>query len=229
VWFTMLAVLGILHIPDNIGILKSFNPYYAMELLTQYPKGFWILGGVFLCTTGAEALYSDMGHCGRANIRYSWMFVKTCLLLNYLGQGAYLLEQSGTVWDSELANPFYMLMPQWFMIAGISIATLAAIVASQAMISASFTLISEAIKLNLWPRMKINYPTLERGQLFIPGINLLLYVGCVAVILIFQKSSAMEAAYGLAIIFTMIMTSCLFAYYMTIKRVPLIGVIGYLC
>lgn len=228
-WFTMLGVLGALHISDNFAVLKAFNPYYALKLLTQYPQGFWLLGGVFLCTTGAEALYSDMGHCGRANIRFSWMFVKTCLLLNYLGQGAWLLTQTGVSWNSNLHNPFYELMPHWFLIIGILIATLAAIVASQAMISASFTLISEAIKLNLWPRMKIVYPSIERGQLFIPGINLLLYVGCVAVILIFQKSSAMEAAYGLAIIFTMIMTSCLFAYYMTIKRVPLIGVIGYLC
>jgi KUP system potassium uptake protein len=228
VWFSMLAVLGIFHISDDFSILKAFNPYYAIELLTQYPKGFWILGGVFLCTTGAEALYSDMGHCGRANIRYSWIFVKACLILNYLGQGAWLLGQKGVVWDADLANPFYSLMPSWFMIVGIVIATLAAIVASQAMISASFTLISEAIKLNLWPRMKINYPTIERGQIFIPGINLLLYVGCVAVVLIFQKSSSMEGAYGLAIIFTMMMTSCLFAYFMFVKRVPVFWIVTYL-
>ena len=228
IWFTMLGVLGAAHVGDNIAVLKAFNPYYAIELLTQYPKGFWLLGGVFLCTTGAEALYSDMGHCGRANIRYSWVFVKSCLILNYLGQGAALLNMKGQVWHSDEDNPFYMLMPDWFMIVGISIATIAAIVASQAMISASFTLISEAIKLNLWPRMKINYPTLERGQSFIPGINHLLYTGCVAVVLIFQKASAMEAAYGLAIVFTMIMTSCLFAYYMFVKRVAIIWIVGYL-
>jgi KUP system potassium uptake protein len=177
VWFSMLAVLGAIHIPDNFEVLKAFNPAWAIKLLTVYPNGFWLLGGVFLCTTGAEALYSDMGHCGRANIRYSWPFVKVCLILNYLGQGAYLLGQKGVMWNADLANPFYALMPSWFMIFGIVIATLAAIVASQAMISASFTLISEAIKLNLWPRMKINYPTIERGQIFIPGINLLLFVG----------------------------------------------------
>jgi KUP system potassium uptake protein len=228
VWFTMLAVLGAVHIPDNLEVLKAFNPYWAIKLLTMYPHGFWILGGVFLCTTGAEALYSDMGHCGRANIRYSWPFVKLCLLLNYLGQGAYLLGQKGVMWNADLANPFYALMPQWFMIFGIIIATLAAIVASQAMISASFTLISEAIKLNLWPRMKINYPTIERGQIFIPGINLLLFVGCVTIVLIFRKSSSMEGAYGLAIIFTMIMTSCLFAYFMFIKRVAMIWIVSYL-
>jgi len=228
IWFTMLGVLGAFHVGDNLSVLKAFNPYYAIQLLTQYPKGFWLLGGVFLCTTGAEALYSDMGHCGRGNIRVSWVFVKTCLILNYLGQGAWLITQNGVTWNSNLHNPFYKLMPGWFLIIGIAIATLAAIVASQAMISASFTLISEAIKMNLWPRMKINYPTNERGQLFIPGINLLLFAGCVTIILIFRKSSNMEAAYGLAIVFTMIMTSCLFAYYMMIKRIPLIGIIGYL-
>jgi KUP system potassium uptake protein len=228
VWFTMLGVLGAVHISDDLSILKAFNPYNAIELLTMYPKGFWILGGVFLCTTGAEALYSDMGHCGRANIRYSWIFVKTCLLLNYLGQGAYLLGQKGVTWNSDLINPFYELMPGWFLIVGIGIATLAAIVASQAMISASFTLISEAIKLNLWPRMKINYPTIERGQIFIPGINMILFAGCVSIILIFRKSSNMEGAYGLAIIFTMIMTSCLFAYFMFVKRVAIIWIISYL-
>jgi len=227
-WFTMLGVLGALHIGDNLSVLKAFNPWYAIQLLTEYPKGFWLLGGVFLCTTGAEALYSDMGHCGRANIRVSWIMVKTCLILNYLGQGAWLLTQKGVTWNANLHNPFYELMPDWFLIVGIIIATLAAVVASQAMISASFTLISEAIKLNLWPKMKINYPTNERGQLFIPGINLLLFAGCITITLIFRKSSNMEAAYGLAIVFTMMMTSCLFAYFMLIKRVPLIGIISYL-
>lgn len=227
-WFTMLGVLGLMHITDNLAVLKAFNPYYAIKLLTVYPKGFWLLGGIFLCTTGAEALYSDMGHCGRANIRYSWIFVKTCLILNYIGQGAFLLGKKGMIWNADLANPFYELMPKWFLIVGILIATLAAIVASQAMISASFTLISEAIKLNLWPRMKINYPTIERGQIFIPGINLLLYVGCVVIVLTFRKSSSMEAAYGLAIIFTMIMTSCLFAYFMFVRRVPRIWIVSYL-
>lgn len=227
-WFTMLAVLGIYHIADDLAVFSAFNPYYAIKLLTVYPKGFWILGAVFLCTTGAEALYSDLGHCGRANIRTSWVFVKSCLILNYLGQGAWLLTQEGTVWSSARKNPFYELMPQWFVLPGIAIATIAAIIASQALISGSFTLISEAIKLNLWPRMKINYPTVERGQSFIPGINLVLFAGCIGVVLIFQKSANMEAAYGLAITITMIMTSCLFAYYMFIRRVAIIYIVGYL-
>ncbi len=231
VWFSMLAILGVhqLYVAGNWHILKAFNPYYAIKILTQYPEGFWILGAVFLCTTGAEALYSDLGHCGRPNIRFSWPFVKACLILNYLGQGAYLLSlHRNTPWNSLAKNPFYEIMPQWFIIPGILIATIAAIIASQAMISGSFTLISVAIKLNLWPKMKINYPTVERGQLFIPGINLLLFIGCVIITLYFQRSSSMEAAYGLAITTTFMMTTCLFSYFMFIKRVPIVWIAIYL-
>ncbi len=227
-WFLMLAVLGLYHVSDDWNIFKALNPYYAIRILTVYPKGFWILGAVFLCTTGAEALYSDLGHCGRSNIRYSWTFVKTCLILNYLGQGAYLLGLKGQVWSSSVKNPFFDLMPQPFVLTGIIISTVAAIIASQALISGSFTLISEAIKLNLWPKMKINYPTVERGQLFIPGINLLLFIGCNAVVLFFRRSDNMQAAYGLSITVTMIMTSCLFAYYLYVRRVPLFWVGLYL-
>jgi KUP system potassium uptake protein len=169
-----------------------------------------------------------MGHCGRQNIRISWIFVKSCLILTYLGQGAWLLGHKGEVWSSEGANPFYGLMPQWFLLPGIIIATITAIIASQAMISASFTLISEAVKLNVWPKLKINYPTIERGQIFIPGINLLLFAGCVVIVLVFQKSSRMEAAYGLAITLCMMMTSALFAYYMFIRRVPIVWIAAYL-
>lgn len=230
IWFTMLATLGIMHISDSLAVFNAFNPYYAIQLLTQYPKGFWILGAVFLATTGAEALYSDLGHCGKRNIRVSWIFVKSCLILNYLGQGAWILSHyKGSTWSStDNINPFYGVMPEWFMPIGIFIATSAAIIASQALISGSFTLISEAIKLNLWPKMKINYPTIERGQLFIPGINLLLFAGCVSMVLIFEKSSNMEAAYGLSITICMIMTSSLFAYYMFIKRVALVWIGTYL-
>lgn len=230
-WFLMLAILGLyqLYQVNDWRIFKALNPYYAVRILTHYPNGFWILGGVFLCTTGAEALYSDLGHCGRANIRYSWIFVKTCLILNYLGQGAHMLSSMrNEVWDSSVRNPFFDLMPHWFLLSGVIIATIAAIIASQALISGSFTLISEAIKLNLWPKMKINYPTVERGQLFIPGINLLLFVGCTAITLYFQRSSKMEAAYGLSITICMIMTSLLFSYYMFVKRVPIIWIASYL-
>ena len=231
VWFGMLAVLGIMHISDEWQIFKAFNPYYAIKLLTVYPKGFWLLGAVFLCTTGAEALYSDLGHCGRANIRYTWVYVKTTLILNYLGQGAWLLHNhsGNTFATSELAakipgalimkNPFFELMPHWFLIAGIAIATLAAIIASQALISGSFTLISEAIRLNLWPKMKINYPSEAKGQLFIPGINTLLFAGCVGIVLYFQTSSAMGAAYGLAITLCMLATTILFSNFLISRRV----------
>ena len=225
IWFTMLAVLGLLHIADDLSIFKAANPYYAVKLLIAYPNGFWLLGAVFLCTTGAEALYSDLGHCGRPNIRISWIFVKTCLVLNYIGQGAYLLAHRQGVLIDQISkeklhiNSFYDLMPQWFVLAGVVIATLAAIIASQAMISGSFTLISEAIRLNLWPRMKIRYPSEAKGQLFIPGINTLLFIGCLGVVLYFRESSRMEAAYGLAIIMTMISTTILFANYLVLHRI----------
>jgi KUP system potassium uptake protein len=233
VWFVMLAVLGSIHLFDDLRVFKAFNPYYGINLLITYPEGFWLLGAVFLCTTGAEALYSDLGHAGRSNIRYTWFFVKICLILNYLGQGAWLLDNYNGYMivseakallpmqaDIQFMAPFYGIMPKWFKIFGIIIATSAAVIASQALISGSFTLISEALRLNLWPKMKINYPTEEKGQLFIPGISFLLYVGCVGIVLFFRESANMEAAYGLAITMCMISTSILFANYLVSKRVP---------
>ena len=224
IWFTMLAVLGIWNMGNDLSVFKALNPYYAIRILTVYPNGFWLLGAVFLCTTGAEALYSDLGHCGRGNIRISWIYVKICLLLNYFGQGALLIStHKGLLVNAankELygINAFYDLMPQWFILFGVIIATSAAIIASQALISGSFTLISEALRLNLWPKMKVRYPSEERGQLFVPGINLLLFVGCVGVVLYFRESAKMEAAYGLAIIVTMLTTTILYANYLVLKR-----------
>lgn len=223
-WFAMLAILGLIHIADDLSIFKAFNPYYGIRLLTQYPNGFYILGGVFLCTTGAEALYSDLGHCGKWNIRHSWVFVKTCLIINYLGQGAWLLSvYKGQVITGEMINkgfnPFYGVMPGWFLYFGIAIATAAAIIASQALISGSFTLIAEAMRMNLWPKLRIQYPTEARGQLYIPAINGVLFAGCIGIVLYFQKASNMEAAYGLAITLCMIATSILFSNYLVFKRV----------
>ncbi|MEP6616626.1 MAG: KUP/HAK/KT family potassium transporter [Ginsengibacter sp.] len=225
IWFSMLAVLGAAHVMDDLTIFKAFNPYYAFHFLSKYPYGFWLLGAIFLCTTGAEALYSDLGHCGRGNIRISWIFVKSCLILNYIGQGAYLLKnRMGLTITEEIKtdmhiNAFYDLMPEWFVLVGVAIATIAAIIASQAMVSGSFTLISEAMRLNLWPKLKIKYPSEERGQLFIPGINTMMFLGCVGVVLYFRTSSKMEAAYGLAIIITMLATTVLYSNYMVIHRV----------
>lgn len=224
-WFTMLAVFGLLHLSDDFSIFRALSPHYAIQFLIHYPHGFWLLGAVFLCTTGAEALYSDLGHCGRQNIRISWMYVKTCLLLNYLGQGAYLLSHyegmtiTDTLKKTMGINAFYNLMPEWFIVPGVIIATTAAIIASQAMISGAFTLISEAMRLNLWPKVKIRYPSEEKGQLFIPAINTLMFIGCIGVVLYFQESSRMEAAYGLAIIVTMLSTTILFANYLVLKRI----------
>jgi KUP system potassium uptake protein len=232
-WFLMLAILGFMHLFDNINIFKALNPYYGIKLLTVYPGGFWILGAVFLCTTGAEALYSDLGHCGRGNIRISWIYVKVALIINYLGQGAWLLaNHKGKTFSKEVIdigfNPFYGIMPESFKLIGIVIATVAAIIASQALISGSFTLISESMRLNLWPKMKINYPTEERGQLYIPGINTLLLAGCLGITLYFRTSSNMEAAYGLAITLCMLATSILFANFLVTRRTPKILIYLYL-
>jgi KUP system potassium uptake protein len=216
IWFLMLGSLGVGQIIGHWGILKAINPSYAYHLLVYYPNGFWILGAVFLCTTGAEALYSDLGHCGKTNIRITWTFVKIMLLLNYFGQGAWLLNNEGSLLDHR--NPFFTIVPVWFLFPSILISTGAAIVASQALISGSFTLINEAIRLNLWPKARIIYPTTIRGQLYIPSVNWLLCAGCIALVLYFQESSNMEAAYGLTIILGMMMSSILLIYYMILKR-----------
>ena len=236
VWFFMLAVLGCLHIDGEI--FRAFNPYYAYDLLLHYPKGFWLMGAVFLCTTGAEALYSDLGHCGRKNIQASWGFVKVALIINYLGQGAWLLSQPiykgkiiTTVTEtmiSEGFNPFYGVMPQQFKLIGIIIATVAAVIASQALITGSFTLIAEAMRLNLWPKLKVSFPTDEKGQTYIRGINWMLYAGCIGIVLYFQSSSNMGAAYGLAITLCMISTSILFANYLVSHRAKSVLVYVYL-
>ena len=224
IWFSMLAIMGTGQLVTNFGVLKALNPYYAVDILAGNPGALAILGAVFLCTTGAEALYSDMGHCGRKNIRVSWIFVKSCLLLNYFGQGAWLLDHSGGILPG---NPFYKIMPEWFLIYGIGIATVAAIIASQAMITGAFTLISEAVRLNLWPKVKINYPSDEKGQLYVPSTNWILYIGCVLVVLIFQKSSNMEHAYGLTIIMSMLITTMLMTVYLYSKKYPLYLVIPF--
>ena len=219
IWFTMMAVLGLNVVVEFPEIIKSINPYYAFKLLNSDKySAFFILSGVFLCTTGAEALYSDLGHCGRSNIRVSWVYVKLCLILNYMGQGVWLWKHIGTTLHG--AKPFYELMPPWFLMYGIAIATMAAIIASQALITGSFTLIAEAVRLNLWPKVRINYPTITKGQLYVPSINWLLLAGCIVVVLIFQESIKMEAAYGLSITVTMLMTTILVAIYLKRRKFP---------
>ncbi len=212
VWFSMLVVLGIHQILLFPSILKAFNPIYAIDLLVKYPQGFWLLGSVFLATTGAEALYSDLGHCGRKNIRVTWIFVKTALLMNYFGQGSWLMTRNKPLLEG--LNPFYEMMPHWFLWVGIIIATAATIIASQALISGSFTLISEAVSLHFWPRVTIKFPTDIKGQIYIPSINWFLWAGCVGTVLYFRESSNMEAAYGFAITIAMLMTTLLMTYYL---------------
>ncbi len=222
VWFVMLAFWGVLALSNDFSVLRALSPTYAYNLLANHEGGFFLLGAVFLCSTGAEALYSDLGHCGKQNVRVSWGFVKVSLLLNYFGQGAWLISNEGkTLVQLDAPNPFFAIMPQWFLIPGVIIATLAAIVASQALISGSFTLINEAIRLNFWPKVKIRYPSDLKGQLYVPSVNWLLWAGCIAIVLFFKESSAMEAAYGLAIVLTMLMTTTLLAFYMRRKHYPL--------
>lgn len=218
-WFSMLGTLGFREIIHYPAILASLNPAYGLELLVQHPKGFWLLGAVFLCTTGAEALYSDLGHCGKSNIRVSWIFVKSTLVLNYLGQGAWVLMQNKTSLGG--INPFFAIVPSWMLLASVIISTIASIIASQALISGSFTLISEAISLGFWPRVKIKYPTDIRGQTYIPSINWILFVGCVLIVLYFRTSEAMTAAYGFSITVAMLMTTILMYYFLRyVKKYP---------
>ena len=212
IWFSMIAILGLHGLVHHWNVFQALNPIYAYRMLHDYPGGFWLLGGVFLCTTGAEALYSDMGHVGRRNIQFSWIYVKICLVLCYFGQSAWLMDHLGEHLVNR--NPFFALAPGWFLIPSIIIATLATIIASQALISGAYTLINEAIRLNLWPRLRVVFPSNERGQLYIPAVNWALMAGCIAVVLYFRESANMEAAYGLSIALTMLMTTCLLAFYL---------------
>jgi KUP system potassium uptake protein len=224
-WFSTLGVLGMLYVVQDFSILKALNPYYAGHLLATNPMALVILGGVFLCTTGAEALYSDLGHCGKDNIRVSWVFVKITLIINYLGQGVWLLKHPD--YNANI-NPFYEIVPPQYLLFMVALATLAAIIASQAMITGSFTLISEAVRLNLWPKVLISYPSNHKGQIYVPSINWLLCAGCIAVVLLFKKSINMEGAYGLAINLTFLATTILIAYYMKAKKVPLYIIVIFL-
>ena len=216
VWFSMLATLGMSKLVYHPEILKAINPVYAFQFLDHYPGGFILLGAVFLCTTGAEALYADLGHCGRTNIQVSWIFVKISLLLNYFGQGAWLMTNG---FPGEGVNPFYAIMPKWFLLPGITIATAAAIIASQAIISGSFTIIKEAVSLNFWPKVRVLNPTLNRGQVYIPFVNWYLWIACSVVVVFFKESANMEAAYGLAITITEMMTTFLLTLLSVSERI----------
>jgi len=215
-WFAFIAIIGLTQLVQHPEVLQALNPIYAFNLLVKYPSGFWILGAVFLCTTGAEAMYSDLGHCGKENIRVGWIFVKIALLLSYLGQGAWLLQHQGQTLGGLI--PFYEIMPQSMLIFGIILATMATIIASQALISGTFTLVNEAMKLKLWPATRVRYPNQLKGQIYIPAINWILMLGCILVVFIFKESIRMEGAYGLAITFDMLMTTSLLSFYFAVSR-----------
>ena len=213
IWFMTLGFLGIRFLVRCPEVLYAFNPWYAIKLLTSSPEWFLIIGAVFLCVTGAEALYSDLGHCGRKNITYSWIFVKAMLIINYLGQGAYLMSGQR---DTAL-NPFYAIVPENYVWAMVILSTIAAIIASQALLSGAFTIFSQAVSLNFWPSLRIKYPTIERGQLYIPSVNWCLMGGCLATVFLFRDSSHIEAAYGLSITIAMLMTTVLLAFWLHLK------------
>ncbi|HNA58595.1 MAG TPA: KUP/HAK/KT family potassium transporter, partial [Chitinophagales bacterium] len=216
IWFLMIGILGSIQVVQHPEVLEALNPYWAIHLLTEYKGGFWLLGSVFLCTTGAEAMYSDLGHCGKQNIRFSWTFVLTMLLLNYAGQSAYMLTMDGQQLNDH--SPFYMIMPTWFLPIGIIVATSATMIASQAILTGCFTLVNEAMKLKLWTNFKVVYPSTVKGQIYIPAINWFLFAGCVTVVLLFREAKHMEAAYGLAITFDMIMTTVLLTSLMLLHK-----------
>lgn len=219
-WFSAIGILGVLQILRHPEILNAWNPYYAIHLLTKYPGGFWILGAVFLCTTGAEALYADLGHCGKSNIQVSWLFVLSCLILNYLGQSAWCLQHEGEMLN--IGSTFYAIVPKHLLTYFIILATIATIIASQALISGCFTLVSEAIKQRLWVNLRVDYPAESKGQIYIPAINWLLFVGCIIIIILFRESSNMEAAYGLTITIDMIMTTGLLMLFFRLEKKPLL-------
>jgi len=209
VWFSFLAVTGFLAVIKNLSVFTALNPMYAIQLIIHYPKGFWLLGGIFLCTTGAEALYSDMGQVGRNNIRVSWIFVKISLILSYAGQTAWLL----TAGKANSVTPFFNIVPVAIHVPAVALATLATIIASQALISGCFTLANEAIHLRLWPRHQIIFPGNIKGQIYIPFFNWSLMVASIAAVLYFQQSIKMQAAYGLSITLTMLSTTVLVSLY----------------
>jgi KUP system potassium uptake protein len=216
IWFTTISIIGLYNLTTDWTVLKAVNPYYAWNLLTKYPGGFWLLAAVFLCTTGAEAMYSDLGHCGKSNIRMGWGFVKVALLLNYAGQAAWLLSLEGGKLNGQI--PFYAIVPEWFLIPQIIIATMATIIASQALITGTFTLVNEAMKMKLWPSTMVRFPSQLKGQIYIPAINWILLAGTLCVVFIFKRSENMEGAYGLAITFDMLMTTTLLVYFFTMVK-----------
>ena len=217
VWFIFIGAIGAYHLSANLSVLQAINPIYGINLLLKYPGGFWILGAIFLCTTGAEAMYSDLGHCGKNNIRLGWGFVKICLLLSYFGQGAWMLSNFEGKPLGQII-PFFSIIPDWLLIFGVVIATMATVIASQALISGTFTLVNEAMKLKLWPATRVRYPSQMKGQIYIPSINWILLLGSSLVVLYFKESDSMQAAYGLAITFNMLMTTALLVHYFSTAK-----------
>ena len=219
-WFTFIGIIGVMAMSNYPTVLKALNPRYAFHMLKAVPGSFWLLGSIFLCTTGAEALYSDMGHVGRNNIRVSWIYIKIMLILSYAGQTAWLLKHVGETVGN--VSPFYQIVPDSIYLPSLILATLATIIASQALISGCFTLVNEAIRLDIAPRHRVLFPGNIKGQIYIPLVNWLLMAGCIGMVLYFRESTNMEAAFGLSVTLTMLMSTILINFYLHAKRVHFI-------
>lgn len=220
-WFSMMGIFGMIQLVQDLSVLEAINPLLGIKILfsPDNKMGLLILGTVFLCATGAEALYSDMGHVGKKSIYYTWPFVKIMLILSYLGQGAWTIQHIGDTKHLEEINPFFQIMPESFILYGVLMATFAAIIASQALITGAYTLVSEAIHLKFMPKLDIKYPSTVKGQMYIPSVTAVIWFLCILVVLYFKTSVNMEAAYGLSITVTMMMTTILLSYYLKKKQV----------
>jgi len=223
IWFAFIAAIGLYALKDNFSVFRALNPYYAYNMLFNEPGGFRLLGGIFLCATGAEALYSDMGHVGRNNIRISWAFIKVCLIICYAGQSAWLLDHVGKT--TGILSPFYHIVPKGVFWLGLSIATAATIIASQSLISGCFTLVNEAMRMNLWPQHKVFFPGTVKGQIYIPAVNWFLMCGCIAMVLYFRVSTRMEAAFGLSVTLTMLVSTLLIGFYLRARKIPILAIV----
>lgn len=230
IWFVFIAVTGGISMAHNLEVLRALNPVYGVEFLVSGDNraGLALMGTVFLSITGAEALYSDMGHVGRGNIYATWPFINLALVLSYFGQGAWIIrtiENPVFVREGGAPNPFFAMMSPELRYVAVVLSVVAGVIASQALISGAFTIVSEATRLNWMPHLQVRYPARTRGQLYIPTVNCVLCVATVAVLLIFRNSEHIAAAYGLALTVTMVMTSILVTVYLWHRRMHVAAVV----
>lgn len=222
IWFAFLALVGIMNIGDNWSVFEALNPMYGIHFLfsSHNVPGLALMGTIFLSTTGAEALYSDMGHVGRGNVYVTWPFIKVALILNYFGQGSWMLRHQNdkALWSIEGLNPFFQMLGPNLRYVAVILSVTAGIIASQALITGAFTMVSEATNLNWMPHLQVRYPARTRGQLYIPVVNFVLCIATLTVLLVFRDSEHISGAYGLALTITMIATTTLLAVHMWYQK-----------